>query len=360
MQPNFKKKYLPFTLATTLSTAVIFTIIAACSDQQAKAKPNFVTKPAPKAGVVAKIGGEEITEEALVGSDKMDFFKLKKREDDLRMDRLNKLVVEKLIGAEAKKAGMPLEEFISKKVAGGTVKISDKEYKKFVAEKHIPEAQITPQIKEKINNYLETQKKQEMVTDYVSKLTKSNPVEVYFEKPKMEVKVDVGNSPSFGNKDAKVKVIEFSDFQCPYCSKGAEVVTELKKKYGNKIQFAFKQYPLPMHKDARPAAESSLCINEQGADKFFKYHDILFKNQDKLDPANLEKFAKDAGANVDKYKACVAAGKFKEEVANDLAYGEKIGVRSTPTFFINGQILNGAVPIEQFSEIIDEELVAKK
>jgi protein-disulfide isomerase len=111
-----------------------------------------------------------------------------------------------------------------------------------------------------------------------------------------------------------------------------------------------------MHKDARPAAEAALCVNEQGSDKFWKFHDVAFKNQDKLDPASLEKFAKESGANVDKYKECVGAKKYSDAVQKDMEYGEKIGVKSTPTFFVNGQLVSGAVPIEQFSEIIDDEL----
>lgn len=354
MTRNTPKKYLSLSLATALSTAAIFAVLSACTDQQAKAKPNFVHKDAPKPGVVAKIGGEEITEEALIGDDKLDFFDLKKREYDLKMERLNKLMVEKLIGAEAKKAGISTEDFINKKVTGGEIKISDKDYKKFVADKHIPESQINPQIKERINSYLQTLKKQELVTAYIAKLTKGNPVEVYFNKPKMEVKVEAGNSPSFGSKDAPIQVVEFSDFQCPFCARGADVMHELKKKYGSKLHFSFKQFPLPMHKDARPASEAALCVNEQGSDKFFKFHDVLFKNQDKLDAANLEKFAKESGADVTKFKECFGAKKYAKAVQDDIDYGEKIGVKSTPTFFVNGQLVSGAVPIEQFAEIIED------
>jgi protein-disulfide isomerase len=110
-----------------------------------------------------------------------------------------------------------------------------------------------------------------------------------------------------------------------------------------------------MHKDARPSAEAALCVNEQGPDKFFKFHDEAFKNQDKLDAASLEKFAKNSGANVDKYKECVASKKYADAVQKDMDYGEKIGVKSTPTFFVNGQLVSGAVPIEQFAEIIEDE-----
>jgi len=102
-----------------------------------------------------------------------------------------------------------------------------------------------------------------------------------------------------------------------------------------------------------------MCVNEQGSDKFWKFHDKVFKNQHDLAEASLEKFAKESGADTEKFKECVKNKKFAKLVQDDMAYGEKVGVRSTPTFFVNGQIINGAVPIEQFSEIIDEELNAK-
>ena len=356
MTQKTNKKYLSLSLATILTTAAAFAVISACTDQQAKAKPNFIHKDAPTPGVVAKINGENITEDQLIGDDKLDFFDLKKREYDLKMERLNKLLVEKLVGAEAKAAGMSQDDYITKKITNGEIKISDKDYKKFVADKHIPESQINPQIKERITSYLQTLKKQDMINEHIAKLTKGNPVEVYFNKPKMEVKVDPGNSPAFGPETAPIQIVEFSDFQCPFCSRGADVVHELKKKYGSKMHFSFKQFPLPMHKDARPAAEAAMCVNEQGSDKFFKFHDEAFKNQDKLDAANLEKFAKDSGANVDKFKECVSAKKFSDSVQKDMDYGEKIGVKSTPTFFVNGQLVSGAVPIEQFAEIIDDSL----
>jgi protein-disulfide isomerase len=346
-----------FTLVSVLAAGLILGIFAC--NESAKAKVNLVHKDAPHPGVLAKINGEDITEDALVGDDKLDFFDLKKREYELKMDRLNKLIVDKLVGAEAKKAGMPLSDFIDKKVAGGDIKISDKDYKKFVADKHIPEAQINPQIKERIMAYLQSQKKQELTDAYVAKLTKNNPVEVYFNKPKMVVAVEAGQAPAFGTNGAPIEVIEFSDFQCPYCARGADTVHELKKKYGSKVRFAFRQFPLPMHKDARGAAEASMCINDQGSDKFWKFHDLAFKNQDKLDSGGLEKLAKDSGANVDKFKECVTGKKFSQYVQTDLEYGEKIGVKSTPTFFVNGQLVSGALPIESFAEIIDDELDSK-
>ncbi|MBU6376272.1 MAG: DsbA family protein [Bdellovibrionales bacterium] len=352
-------KYLSYTLATSMMTVAIFVVITACGDRQAKAKPNIVTKTAPQAGVVAKIGGQLITEAELIGEDKMDFFELKKREYELRMERINRLIVERLIGEEAKKANMSLDDYIDKKVSKGDAKISDADIKKFAADKKIPDSQMNDQIKERIKSYMQMERRRNDVNAYISKLTKGSPVEIYFERPKMDVKVELAeHTPTLGKKGAKVTIVEFSDFQCPFCARGAETVHQIAKKYGSKVAIGFRHFPLPMHKEARPASEASMCVNEQGSDKFWKFHDKIFQNQQNLDDANLEKMAKESGANVEKFKACYSSKKYAKVVQDDMEYGEKVGVRSTPTFFVNGQIVNGAVPIEQFSEIIDEELAA--
>lgn len=109
-----------------------------------------------------------------------------------------------------------------------------------------------------------------------------------------------------------------------------------------------------------PAAEASMCVYDQGKEKFWKFHDVAFKNQDKLDTESLLKHAKESGADEKKFKECVASKKYAEFVSKDLAYGESIGVKSTPSFYVNGQPVSGALP-ETFSEMIDEELeLAKK
>jgi len=276
------------------------------------------------------------------------------------MERLNRVLEDKLIGEEAKKANMPLDQYIEKKVIG-KLTISDSEYKQFVKDRKIPDDQLKqhPEYKQRITQFLEGQKKQDKVQAYLAKLTKSSPVEVYFKKPELErVKVELSDVDAVkGKKGAKVTVVEFSDFQCPYCSRGADTVNELAKKYGNKIQIAFKHYPLPFHPQAKPASEMALCVKKQGGDdKFWKFHDVAFKNQEKLDNESLLKYAKDVGADQAKTKECFDKGEFKAQVEADMAYGNKIGVRSTPTFFVNGQLVAGALPIEQFSEMIDEEL----
>ena len=207
---------------------------------------------------------------------------------------------------------------------------------------------------------MKDQKKDELVRVYLAKLTKHSPVEVYFQKPRSDVPIEVGNSPMEGGDKSKATVVVFSDFQCPFCGKGAKLTEEIHKKYGNRVKIAFKHFPLPMHKDAPLAAEASMCVYDQNKTDFWKFHDIAFAKQDKLDVDSLVEYAKASGVDEKKFKDCMNSHKNAEVVKNDLIYGEKLGVRSTPSFFVNGQLIGGALPLDQFYDVIDEELNAKQ
>jgi protein-disulfide isomerase len=168
------------------------------------------------------------------------------------------------------------------------------------------------------------------------------------------VQVEVGTSPVTGAKNAKITIVEFSDFQCPFCSRVVPTIHKLIEEYPGKVRIAFKQYPLPMHPNAPLAAEAALAAHAQG--KFWPMHDKLFENQKALDRASLEKYAEEIGLNVARFKADLDSKKFEAQVKADMEYGSKLGRFGTPTFFINGRKVSGALPLESFKQIIDEEL----
>lgn len=358
-QVVFKKKYLSLSLFTFFAVSLSLVMITACTDQ-AKAKLDIQFSDEPHdADVVAEVGGMKLTDEQLYAKDPTALTDLKQQLYNSRLEHLKKYLRERYIVDAAKTANMSVEDFEKKNVSKGEIKISDSKYKQFLVDRHIQEGQINPQIKTKIYEYLQHEEMEKLETVYISKQmsAKGEKAKAYLTKPKVDV--EIGKAPVYGKDGAPITVVEFSDFQCPYCSRAAETVNQLKKKYGSKMKLAFRHFPLPMHKDAKPAAEASMCVNEQSSEKFWKFHDLAFKNQDKLDKTNLEKFAKDVGADVKKYNECLDSKKFASFVQGEIEYGEKIGVKSTPTFFVNGQLVSGAVPIETFSEIIEDELNSK-
>jgi protein-disulfide isomerase len=170
-------------------------------------------------------------------------------------------------------------------------------------------------------------------------------------------KVPVGNSPILGNKDAPVTIIEFSDFQCPYCKRVEPTMQGLQKKYGDKIRIVWKHEPLPFHPRAEPAAELSLEARKEKGDKgFWAAHDKLFEIQPKLDDADLEKAAGELQLDVEKVKAAIKEHKYKKEVDADAELGDDVQASGTPHFFVNGRRLVGAQPQDKFEKLIDEEL----
>lgn len=172
--------------------------------------------------------------------------------------------------------------------------------------------------------------------------------------PTGPVKIDLGKSPVKGPTSAKVTIVAFSDFQCPFCSRAVPTLKQVEDTYKGKVRIAFKQLPLPFHDKAQLAAEASLAAHEQG--KFWEYHDKLFANQQALDRPALEKYAEEIGLNMAKFKTALDSGKFKQQVADDAKLGGSIGATGTPTFFVNGKSLVGAQPFDKFKEMIDAEL----
>jgi protein-disulfide isomerase len=167
-------------------------------------------------------------------------------------------------------------------------------------------------------------------------------------------KVQIAGAPTKGGKQPKVTIVEFSDFQCPFCGRVVPTLVQLEKDYGNDISITFRNLPLPFHENAMPAAEAAMAANEQG--KFWPMHDKLFANQTALTRPDLEKYAQDLGLDMPRFKSALDTHKFKERIKQDSDDAERYGARGTPNFFINGRNLRGAQPIEAFKSTIDEEM----
>ena len=172
--------------------------------------------------------------------------------------------------------------------------------------------------------------------------------------PEPKVDVKVGDAPVKGAASAKVTVLEFSDFQCPFCSRVNPTLKQVEDQYKGKVKIAFRNMPLPFHDKAHLAAQASLAAHEQG--KFWPYHDKLFANQQALDRPSLEKYAEELGLNMGKFKAALDSGKYKDKVDQDAKDAAAVGASGTPTFFINGTRLVGAQPFDAFKNAIDAEL----
>lgn len=184
------------------------------------------------------------------------------------------------------------------------------------------------------------------------------------QQPKENVEVNIGDSPIKGSKEAKVTIVEFSDFQCPFCGKFfQETLSQIDKDYikTGKVKLVFKDFPLDIHEKAQKAAEAARCVREQINDPgYYRMHDKMFTNQESLSKENYKKWARELDVDGKKFDSCLDSGKFESVVKADLEYGQQLGVSGTPAFFINGKLVEGAQPYSVFKEIIDSELNTNK
>jgi len=170
------------------------------------------------------------------------------------------------------------------------------------------------------------------------------------------VVVSADDDPGQGPEDAAVTIVEFSDFQCPYCATfQQETLPQILSEYGDQVRFVYRDFPLTsLHANALKAAEASECADDQG--KYWEYHDLLFQNQSALDDESLTGYAASLEMDTATFDECLASGKYTQEVAKDLQDGTEAGVQGTPSFFINGMPLRGAQPYQAFQAAIEAAL----
>ncbi len=192
----------------------------------------------------------------------------------------------------------------------------------------------------------------------ISKLMDASPKA---HRPKLledPISIPVSGSPTRGPENARITLVEFSDFECPYCSLAAGEVNAIMSAYPKDVKLIYKQFPLSMHPHAPLAAAASLAANQQG--KFWQMHDLLFKNFRKLSRENILTFAKDIGLDMNKFTADLDSPKYQAVIKKDLSDGETAGVYGTPSFFVNGKHYNGPLSLEALKPILDAELKTAK
>ncbi len=172
--------------------------------------------------------------------------------------------------------------------------------------------------------------------------------------PKKIHKIELGDAPIRGSKSAKITIVEWADFQCPFCVRVNPTLEQVRKEYGDKVRFVFKHLPLSMHSKARAAHGASEAAHRQG--KFWEMHDRIFAKPKDLSPAPDLRYANEMGLDIDQYNKDISSSSVRKVIDDDLALAGTLGVSGTPSFFINGRFLSGAQPYASFARVIDEEL----
>jgi protein-disulfide isomerase len=339
------------------SLVAVLVCVTACSSTSAQPAKQLSPNE-----VVAKVGAASITlaevdDKALQQpTSAFGSMKLSQAIYEARRAIIEDLVANALMDQEAKARGIDRSALIEQEIASKVSTVSDSEIAQwYQSNQNRVGGRSLDEVRQPIRTYL-TQERMELARQqFVDALRVKTPVRVMLDAPRQTVAAAKGAAK--GPATAPVEIIEFSDFQCPFCLRANPTVDQVMKTYGERVRFVYRHFPLGNHPNARPAAEASECAAEQG--KFWEYHDRLFANPSKLGDADLKQHAAALGLDGSKFNACVDSRKYKAQVDADMKAGEEAGVSGTPAFFVNGRMLSGAQPFESFKRLIDEELELK-
>ncbi len=270
---------------------------------------------------------------------------------------LENMVAERLIEAEAAKEGKTKQQLLEAEVESNVDVPSDEEVDRFYeANKQqipIPKAQALPQVKA----YMTEQSRRRYYDTLITRLKKDFGYKSYLEPLRADI-VTAG-FPSKGPAAAPVVIVEFSDFECPYCGGLFPTLKQVEKNYADKVRIVYRQFPLTqIHPHAQKAAEASLCAFEQ--QKFWEFHDSMFGNQQELSIADLKQRAVDLKLDTSKFNQCLDSGKQVAAIQKDIQDGARAGVSGTPATFINGRLLGGNQPYSELKDVIEDELQRKQ
>ena len=357
-----------------MSVLILATLFLGCQDDASGAPtPSTPAGPPPTAASapVASTSGEavvaawnggsltyaELTKDVASQVTKLEVDYLTQR-FDTETDGMNDKVNQAILALEATKrklanADALLAEEIDKKV-GGTPTEAEVQEAWSVLQRKFRGKQLE-EVRGDVEKAVLGKKKGERFQVYIKELRSSYGVTTqlpYPDLPRFMVSAD--DDPFQGSDAAAITVVQFADYQCPYCGKAQETVDEVMKNYEGKVKFVFRDFPLDFHENATPAAIAANCAIPQG--KFWELHGAIMKDQKAITEADLVRLANEYKLDTTKWDACRKDPAQRDEVAKDEADGKAVGVTGTPAFFINGIFLNGAQPYEKFQAIIDSEL----
>ncbi len=331
--------------------------LCACSSTEAQQQKQ------PAAGdVVAKVGATSITlaqvDEKALEQPVANFGSLKLSQAlyEARRQAIDELVANALLDVEAKQRGVERAALVEKEISDKVSPVGDAEVASwYQANQARVQGAPLEQVRAPIRAYLIQERMAVAREQFLDTLKAKTPVVISLEPPRLAVSAAKGATKGLPN--APIEMIEFSDFQCPFCQRAHATVEQVLATYGDRIRFVYRHYPVQGHAAAKPAAEASECAKEQG--KFWPFHDRLFANTSKLSDADLKAHAAAVGVDTATFNACVDSHKYRSVVEADARDGDAVGVNGTPAFYINGRMISGAQPFEVFKKLIDDELQRK-
>jgi protein-disulfide isomerase len=271
---------------------------------------------------------------------------------ELREEKVQEMVIEHLLDLEAKANGLARDQVMEKLVNSKIPPLSDEDVRAFIAANKARLPEDGKGMDAKIRTYLQNQLLQNLQAAFLQSLSRKYSVSYLLSPPRYAVPGP--QDLVKGKANAPITIIEFSDFECPYCRRAQDTLKKIEEKYTGKVRFIFRHYPLPFHKKAPKASEAAQCAQDQGA--FWPFHHALFTDGTQLEIVEYKKLARKFKLDSDRFDQCLDSGRHAKRVAADLEAGKELGISGTPTFFVNGIKLVGAVPFADFEEVIEKEL----
>lgn len=303
--------------------------------------------------VVATINGESITSADLDKEAKNRLQRVEQEIYQVKKESLDEMVVTKLIEQAAKKQGKSVEAYLKENIDDKVPPPTEDEIKSFYeARKDQMGNKPMKEMEATIKTFLSQNRKQGLHQQLIGGLRATANVKINIEPPR--VTIDTGDNPSIGPKGAKIQLVEFTDYQCPFCGRVRPAINQIIDEYKDKVRYTLMDFPLSFHQFAKKAHEAVHCAGDQG--KYWEYNKEIWSKQQALQVDKLKEYAKELKLNPKKFDECLDSDKYTKLVEKNTKVGADAGAQGTPSFFINGIFLSGARPVGDFKKIIDDEL----
>lgn len=308
--------------------------------------------PSDSAVVLVQGSGLKLTLKDLEDKRAAAMFQARTNYYETERKAIEDLVDQSLLDEQAKKEGLTVKELLDRHVNAVIAKDPSDEALRVYYE-GVDTAEPFEAVRDKIVDALRQRRIAKAKAAYMQSLHSQNPLTILLEPPRAPISMkDVAVR---GSEGSDVTLLEFADFQCPYCQQIQPSLSKIEAEFKGKVSFAYKDYPLPMHPDAEKAAEASHCAGAQG--KYWDYHDVLFANR-QLDPPSLKTYARDLKLDTKAFETCLDSGQMAGVVGTQNSEAQALGLQGTPTFFVNGRFVSGNVTYERLKSVIAEELSA--
>jgi protein-disulfide isomerase len=303
--------------------------------------------------VLATVEGTPITRAAVESRARGDLNRLRQQDYEARRAALDALVAEELLKKEAARRRLSVEALLETEVEAKAEPVTAEQLEaQWTAVRGRVGSRPEAEGRRLVEQDLRQQRLAERRAAFLRELWTRAGVSTRLEPPRFQV--EVGNAPLRGPRNAPVTIVEFADFECPYCARVVPTVKKIAERYGDQVRIAFRDYPLPNHTKAPKASEAAACAADQG--QFWEMYEKLFAAGGKLDAVDLKRHAIDLGLDSAAFYECLDSGRKAAGIRDSVEAAQQLGITGTPAFYINGRLLSGAQPFERFAEVIDEEL----